>query len=160
MTCRLALPEGRRGTDGQERASHRDAGRISCGAVLSARGYVVALTSRGAPRADLLVTYPHCKHAFTVQVKTGKPGSTYWLVGKDATETSSPSHIYVFVQGTPNAIELPSFFVVPSSEVAAKTCVERFKDQATTWYSFELKSAEEYRDNWGLFSGGEYSGSS
>jgi hypothetical protein len=121
-------------------------------AELSRRGFVVATTSRSAKGADLLVTDEDCQSPFTVQVKTTTTGSTYWLVGKEATLHPTSSHLFVFVELPEDTLAGASFFVVPSHDVAAQTCIETFGGQE--WYSYERDKAEKYRDRWDFFGPG------
>lgn len=114
-------------------------------AELSRRGFTVSPTSRNARGADILVTDAECKRAFSIQVKTAAPVSSYWLLNEHAKEMRSDSHVCVFVNikkdGTP-----PEFFVVPSEVVARKMRMEKIGN--TTWYSFSLDDALEFRDKW------------
>jgi hypothetical protein len=114
-------------------------------AELSRLGYIASPTSRSARAADLLVTDQACKRAHSVQVKTNSSKSSYWLLGKDAKELRSPSHVYVFVAIRPKA-PLVSFFVVPSEFVAKHTYEERFGEG--TWYSFTFADAAPFENQW------------
>ena len=114
-------------------------------AELSRLGYIASPTSRGARAADLLVTDQVCKRAHSVQVKANSSKSSYWLLGKDAKELRSPSHIYVFVAIRPKA-PFVSYFVVPSEFVADHTYEERFGDG--TWYSFTFEDAARFENQW------------
>ncbi|MDE3106016.1 MAG: hypothetical protein KGK08_12650 [Acidobacteriota bacterium] len=88
-------------------------------AELTTRGFIVSPTSRSAVGADLLVTDPRCRTAWSVQVKTQAASANYWLAGKNAQKLNSPSHVYVFVNL--RGMERPEYLVVPSSVVAAHT---------------------------------------
>ena len=118
-------------------------------AELVGHGFVVSVTSRSAAGADLLVTTPDVRHAWSVQVKaTIKPTSgaeaTYFLLGREARTLRAPSHLYVFVsvrrQGT-------MFYVVPSRIVARHVRVT--PRRKSTWYAWVKQ--DRYRDAWRLF---------
>lgn len=103
-------------------------------AELSRRGYIVSTTSRSAIGADLLVTDQRCQKAWSVQVKTNSKRAGFWLTGKKAKTTASPSHVYVFVNlcGGKAPTE---FAVVPSAEVAKRTDYVR-RSTGSEWYSY------------------------
>jgi hypothetical protein len=85
-------------------------------AELTARGFIVSLTSRNAKGADLLVTDQRCQNAWSVQVKTNGKPAKFWLVSASAEELKSDSHIYVFdnLKGD----QRPDYHVVRSKVVA------------------------------------------
>jgi len=114
-------------------------------AELSAHGLIVSPTSRGAAGADLLVTDHNCANAFSVQVKTNAKPASFWLVGEKAKHIASPSHVYVFVNLRPKDGH-HEYFVVPSAVVAEKTAVSRRAE--STWYGFNKRDAEAYRNAW------------
>src|SRR5438067_611112 len=87
-------------------------------AELSRLGFIVSPTSRSAFGADLLVTDQKCKKAWSVQVKTTMRPAKFCLVNEHALNTSSPSHVYVFVTARKDADSYPEFLVVPSEAVA------------------------------------------
>ena len=118
-------------------------------AELSRLGYSVSPTARNAAGADLLVFDPGTARAASIEVKTNAKRANFWLVGKRAKASRSPSHFYAFLNiSTPRGGgEVYEYYLVPSEEVAQKTVVERSRT-GSIWYSFTLKSAEEYRDAW------------
>jgi hypothetical protein len=116
-------------------------------AELSAHGLIVSPTSRGAAGADLLVTDHDCANAFSIQVKTNAKPASFWLVGEKAQHIVSPSHIYVLVNLHPKDGR-HEFFVVPSAVVAEKITVSRRTN--STWYGFNKRDAEAYRDAWSI----------
>lgn len=120
-------------------------------AELVGQGFVVSTTSRNAMGADLLVTDAACKHAYSVQVKTNAKPASFWLVSEKAKQLASPTHFYVFVnlRESDGAHE---YFVVPSKVVAAKTRVDKRK--RSTWYGFDKRDAEQYRNAWDVFDKG------
>jgi hypothetical protein len=91
-------------------------------AELTNKGFIVSPTSRSAAGADLLVTDQKCQRAFSVQVKTQRQAQSYWLVGHQAHEINSPTHIYVFINL--KGENRPEYLVVPSSVVAEKMYVD------------------------------------
>jgi hypothetical protein len=121
-------------------------------AELSNQGFVASPTSRSARGADILATDAECKRAFSIQVKTSAPVSSYWLLNEHAKEMTSDTHIYVFViinkEGT------PEFYVVPSTVVAAKMWVEKQKG-GSVWHSFTLDDAKPFKDKWGILRDGK-----
>ena len=120
-------------------------------AELSARGYVVSPTSRGAFGADLLVTDASCNRAYSVQVKTNASTFSFWLLSKKAMDLVSPSHIYILVNLRKGGQE-PEFYIVPSKILASKIRVQT--RPSSTFYSFANNEfAGKYRDKWGLFEG-------
>ena len=118
-------------------------------AELAARGYVVSTTSRNAMGADLLVADERCDNAFSIQVKTnGKPAS-FWLVGEKAAHVRSPSHFYVLVNLRGDGAH--EYFVVPSAVVASNMKVAHRRN--STWFAFQKRDAEPYRNAWSLPAG-------
>ncbi len=84
-------------------------------AELAGRGLIASLTSRSARGADILVTDPDCRYAFSLQVKTNSAArdQTYWLVSEHAKQMVSPTHFYIFVNIGVTAQE-HKYFIVPS----------------------------------------------
>ena len=120
-------------------------------AELSARGYIVSPTSRGAFGADLLVTDASCNRAYSVQVKTNARTFSFWLLSSKAEDLVSPSHIYVLVNLRKGGQE-PEYVIVPSKVVAKNTRIQ--KRPSSTFYSFANNElAKAHRDNWELFEG-------
>jgi hypothetical protein len=116
-------------------------------AELTSRGFIVSLTSRNAFGADLLVTDQQCKQAWSVQVKTNSQKMTYWLLGRQAKNLNSPSHVYVFV--TLNGNQRPEFHVVASDCVANH--VYEDKSPSGTWYSFDRSDLKPDSEGWEVF---------
>jgi hypothetical protein len=102
-------------------------------AELSRRGLIISPTSRNARGADLLVTDPECRKAWSVQVKTNGKPAKFWLVGSHTAGLKSDSHVYVFVniQGD----KRPEYIVVPSKHVAENVRVKPAKS-GSIWYEF------------------------
>jgi hypothetical protein len=117
-------------------------------AELTNRGYIVSPTSRAAYGADLLVTDQHCRKAWSVQVKTNRKAASFWLLNARARETTSPSHVYVFVNMRGD--HRPDYYVVPSRTVAKKMRVTP-PGRSSTWYSFFRDSAKPHRERWEVF---------
>jgi hypothetical protein len=112
-------------------------------AELTNRGFVVSPTSRSAAGADLLVTDQRCQRAFSVQVKTQRQAANYWLVGRQAHEINSPTHIYIFVNLRGDS--RPDYLVVPS-EVVAKKMYGDDESKAGTFSSwcFDQSAGKEF----------------
>src|SRR5262252_1995198 len=87
-------------------------------AELSRLGFIVSPTSRSARGADLLVTDQACQRAYSVQVKTNRKPSAFWLLNPDAKRMQSDTHIYVFVNI--RGEQRPEYYVVPSRVVAER----------------------------------------
>jgi len=117
-------------------------------AELSKHGFIASPTSRGARGADILATDPECKCAFSIQVKTRAPVSSYWLLSEYAKEMRSATLIYVFVNIKKEGLP-PEFYVVPSAVVAKKMWIEKQKG-GSIWYSFALDDAKPFQDKWNI----------
>jgi hypothetical protein len=102
-------------------------------AELSRLGFIVSPTSRSAAGADLLVTDQECQKAWSVQVKTNKKPTNFWLVSAHAEKLKSDSHAYVFVNIRDGG--RPEYVVAPSAHVAAKV-VKSISKTGSIWYSF------------------------
>ena len=118
-------------------------------AELVGHGFVVSVTSRSAAGADLLVTTPDVRRAWSVQVKaTVKPTirahARYLLLGKEAHALRAPSHVYIFVSSRREGTQ---FHVVPSRVVARNVRVHRRR--RSTWYAWVPQ--DRYRDAWDVF---------
>jgi hypothetical protein len=116
-------------------------------AELARRGFIVSPTSRSAIGADLLVTDQKCKRAYSVQVKTNGRTFNFWLIGKNAKETVSHTHIYVLVnlKNTKKSGEMIEFFVVPSKKLA------RCGDHDRDWPSIDREKVLDCKDKWSVF---------
>jgi hypothetical protein len=114
---------------------------------LSEEGLVVSPTSRSARGADLLVTDPECRKAFSVQVKTNARTFGFFLVGKHAASIRSDSHIFVLVNLRPKGTE---FFVIPSVKLSALVKTYKAKTNSQWWF-IKREDAEPYRDGWNCF---------
>jgi len=122
-------------------------------AELSKQGFIASPTSRSARGADILATDAECRRAFSIQVKTSAPVSSYWLLSEHAKEMRSDTHIYVFVNIKKEGIP-PEFYVVPSAVVAERMWVEKQRG-GSVWYSFTLDDAKPFQDRWDILRGGK-----
>jgi len=112
-------------------------------AELTHRDFIVSLTARNAPGADLLVTDYQCKLTWSVQVKTNQSTSAnFWLLNASAEKLVSHNFIYVFVGLQGN--QRPKFLVVPSRIVAANVCKET--TPRGTFYSFLRNTKFDHKD--------------
>jgi hypothetical protein len=116
-------------------------------AELSRLGFIVSPTSRSARGADLLVTDQSCERAWSVQVKTNRRPTSFWLTGRHAKDLRSPSHAYVFVNL--RGIERPEFLVASAAHVADHTRVE--VRERSTWYAFYKANRPSAGEGWELF---------
>jgi hypothetical protein len=113
-------------------------------AELSARGYIVAVTSRNAPGIDIMATNEEGKR-FDIQVKTNRAGGTqsYWLLSEKAREAHYSGLLYIFVN-LKGLDKRPDFYVVPSVKVAEKLAV--FKSSTgSTWYAYNRSESDKER---------------
>jgi hypothetical protein len=110
-------------------------------AELEERRWTVAVTSRNARGADLLVTNESCNRAYSVQVKSNTGNASFWLVGENARRLSSRTHIYVFVNGAKGSDQ--KYYVVPSAVVKRRTTEDK-----GGFFAFAREEAEKYRDAW------------
>lgn len=117
-------------------------------AELSRLGFIASPTSRGADGADLLVTDQHCRRAYSVQVKANATSFSYFNVGREALNLSSPTHIYVLVNLRSDRTD---YFVVPSLDLT--TLIRTFERKNSTWYAVAAKDVAGYLSEWSPFDG-------
>lgn len=110
-------------------------------AELTSRSFIVSPTSRSALGADLLVTDQRCQRAWSVQVKTQRQAANFWLVGSQAREINSPTHIYVFINLRGGS--RPDYLVFPSKVVAEKMYEAKAKT-GSTFYCFDRGAGKEF----------------
>ena len=119
-------------------------------AELAGRGFVASPTSRSAFGADILVTDRRCRRAYSVQVKTNARSFGHWLVGQQARDTASPSHLYVLVNlRRVGGVDRVEYYVVPSRVVARH--IKTFGRRTSPLHAFLRTHAAPYRDRWELF---------
>lgn len=115
---------------------------------LSARGFIVSVTSREAKAVDLLISDSNGRSQFGVQVKAITKGG-FWGVGSKPIPYS-PSYVYVFVRfrdnRTPPATE---FYVVPSEDAEKLRLSTGLKDKTDVNYA-AVKNGD-YLNNWTVF---------
>ncbi len=112
-------------------------------AELTRRGLVVSVTSRSALGADILATDERCSVAWSIQVKTNKKPTNFWLTSRHVNEIKADSHIYVFVNLRGEG--RPDFYVVPSRYVARKVIVGE-SSTGSRWYPFYRE--DRFKDAW------------
>ena len=109
---------------------------------LSGMGLVVALTRKGTPTTDLMVTSESGGHSISLQVKSGgsyshvvykrKPKYNYWVwrTGRKAMFRPNRSHWYAFVYvgDWPHGKDLLQVFFVPSKVVADRVKTSNQKE--------------------------------
>jgi hypothetical protein len=91
-------------------------GAYLAAAELTNKGLIVSLTSRNDRGADLLVTDQAYARTWSIQVKTNRKATSYWLLNADYKAMSSPTHVYIFLNL--HGAERPDYYIVPSKAVA------------------------------------------
>lgn len=129
---------------------------------LSAMGYAVGVTTRGARAIDLVVANPKTAKSVTVQTKTmfqasgaSKYGGYWnWRVGV-ASKPVHRSFFYVFVDLKGDISKVPDVFIVPSRSLLS--LVQDWPDKKTgeivdRWAGIDQGSAEErkYKNRWNI----------
>ena len=117
-------------------------------AELSKLGFIVSPTSRSAAGADLLVTDQACQKAWSVQVKTNRRPTKFWLLGRHSLSLRSVSHVYVFVNLRDEA--RPEYIVAASSHVADKIKTSTART-GSVWYEFHREHRPVPGEGWELF---------
>jgi hypothetical protein len=112
-------------------------------AELTKRRLLVAVTSRNAAGADLLVTDQDCRKAWSVQVKTNAGLGRSCDAGDRAKEIDSKSHVYVFVYM--DADLSPEYYVVPADIVAQYVRQNKLN-------AIPKSACLPYKDGWTYFS--------
>ena len=123
-------------------------GVYAVAAELSAREFIVALTSREAKGVDLLLSDDAGQIAFAVQVKTITQGS-FWPVGGRPIP-ASPSYAFVFVRFFDDRAPPETEFYIVPSEDAERIRLANKGEWKTDVKITALKKGN-YRDNWNLF---------
>jgi hypothetical protein len=124
-------------------------GAYLAAAELTQRGLIVSMTSRNARGADLLVADQAYKQTWSVQVKTNRKPTTFWLLSKDYKQIVSPTHLYLFINLRGD--QRPDYYVVPSRVVARTGTTTPERSGGAIFYSFWRKDAEKYQERWSLF---------
>jgi len=116
-------------------------------AELSRLGFIVSPTSRSANGADLLVTDQLCKRAYSVQIKTSSRPDGFWLIGKNARNSTSASHIYVLVKirNTKREGETIQYYAVPSKKLA------QLAHHEGNWPNVREDRLTQYKSKWSVF---------
>jgi hypothetical protein len=117
-------------------------------AELARRGFTVCTTSRNAQGADLLVTDPECRRAFSVQVKANSKSrkNPYFIMGEKAKDMVSESHVYVLVDMPTGE---PQYYVARSRNVAAR--IQCLKWRNSEWWVVWIRDLLPYKDRWDIF---------
>ncbi len=121
-------------------------GVYAVAAELSRRGFVVAVTSRGAKGSDLILTDPAGLHTFSVQVKANAVTFNFWNMNKDTPKYRSPTHIYVLANFRRIETE---FYVVPS-DIIADAYKEKARPGSIARF-VDLVDVKDFRNRWDLF---------
>ena len=117
-------------------------------AELTQRGLIVSITSRNAKGADIIAVDQSYERAWSIQVKTNRKSSKYFLLSKDFKTTHAKQHVYVFVNL--RGEERPDYYVVPSTHVV-KHGRSWERSTGSEWHGYDRDVATEFRDNWSLF---------
>lgn len=126
-------------------------GTYLAAAELTYQGLIVSVTSRNARGADLLAADQDYDRTWSIQVKTNRKAAGFWLLSKDYTELSAPSHVYLFINLRGEA--KPDYYVVPSRIVSKLGQTTPPRSGGSIWYSFARSDAEKYKDRWSIFTG-------
>lgn len=146
-------------------------------AILSGKGYVVALPRGGSPVVDLLVSSSDGKHAITVQVKTatsawkGTKGKEHWEwpISSSAEENFSDKLFYAFVdlRGWPNSPQSkkkspelyeehptgPLVFVASSETIRKAAAYARNENWKRFFWWLPADKGKDYLEKWSLIEG-------
>ena len=121
-------------------------GEYAVACELVKKGYTVALTSRNAAEADMVVSNEECSGACTIQVKA-TTSETFWNVAKKS--YSSPTHIYVFVRFDDDSEDAEAHYFIVPSEVVHR--VKRLpKDPTKTRPWVNRTKVRQYEDRWDI----------
>lgn len=116
-------------------------GEYFVAAELSRRGFIATLTLKNTRGVDILASDEKANDALAIQVKTTKNNKNEWVLNEKSETFVSDKHYYVFVRL--NALgELPTYHVVPSSEVA-----KFVKDTHQEWLKTPGKKGNAHKDN-------------
>lgn len=124
-------------------------GTYLAAAELTHKGLIVSVTSRNARGADLLATDQDYKRTWSIRVKTNRKAASFWLLSKDYTELSSPTHIYLFINLRGD--ERPDYYVVPSRAVKRYGRTTPVRSTGSVWHDFSRLNAERYKEKWSVF---------
>lgn len=95
------------------------AGEYFVAAELSRRGFIASITMRNSRGFDILATNENASRTVTIQVKTNQHDRREWMLNDKAEKSFSDDWFYVFViLRRPH--ERPSYYIVPSKDVAAQ----------------------------------------
>ncbi|MFM2136585.1 MAG: hypothetical protein RL021_1985 [Bacteroidota bacterium] len=116
------------------------AGEYFVAGELSRRGYMASITLRNNESIDIHASSLVDKKIFAIQVKTSQYSSRKWPVGQKAENLQHENMFYVFVAF--NKIdERPSYFIVPSKEVA-----KHVKAGHQKWLATPGKKGQAHKD--------------
>jgi hypothetical protein len=116
-------------------------------AELTKRGLIVSVTSRNAKGADLIAVSPSYKKAWSIQVKTNRRASKYWLLSKDFKQSRAKQLIYVFVNLGPG--DNAEYYISPSTHVANHG--EEFARPNSIFYGYDRDKAAKFKNKWSIF---------
>lgn len=123
-------------------------GVYSVAAELSARGYIVSVTSREAKAVDLMISDQSGRTQFGIQVKAITQ-SDFWGVG-DKPIPTSPSYFFVFVRFFDDRLPPETeYYIVPSEDAEEIRLSTQLKRKTDVRIAALRKG--EYRDNWSVF---------
>lgn len=116
-------------------------------AELTKQGYIVSPTSRSAAGADLLLTDSDCQKAFSIQVKSDRTKSNFFLLGAKSKTAVAKSHVYIFVKfrSSRKTGDMTSFYIVPSKKVFELAWHEG------KFPNIKIDAIARYENKWSVF---------
>lgn len=94
------------------------AGEFFVAAELSKLGHIATLTAKNTKGVDILVGNLTATASATIQVKTMKMKTGYWMMNKKAENFHSDRHFYVMVNLSGTMSGHPEYYVIPSKIVS------------------------------------------
>lgn len=116
-------------------------GEYFVAAELTRRGYIASITLRNTKGIDILASNQNATRSLSIQVKTHQGSGTSWILGEKAEKNVTPNLFYVFVSLN-NLNELPSFYIVPSKNVALS--IKKFHKE---WLGTLGRNDQPHNDN-------------
>lgn len=114
-------------------------GEYFVAAELSRRGYVASITLRNTRGIDILASNADATRSIGIQVKSNQDATREWILSKNAATNLAANLCYVFV--SLNGLGQPSFYVVPTSVVAAIV-----RDSHRTWLAGTRRDGKPHAD--------------
>jgi len=137
------------------------AGEYYIGFRLTAQGYAVGLTARGARAIDMVVANPNSGKSITIQTKTmldafvqSRKWGPYWKwrVGTTSLRPAHETFFYAFVDLRDDPSKTPHVFIVPSVQLTPPL-LELYPEKGPTkdtWCVIYEKDQGNYLNRWDL----------